>query len=282
MAFQVRELAPSFATEVLDIDLSDDHGAAQIEEIKQLWWNYGVLVFRDQSLGEQAEARFSAKLGPLEIHLRHEYLSRENPEILYVSNIVEDGREIGILSNNDVGWHYDQIYLPKPAVGSLLYAVELPKSGGATFFADMITAFERLPDAIKSRLEGKRAVQSYAHFNRAYSVPTDEAQTAITQDIDHPVIRTHPYSGRKSLYVCAGMTTQIVGLARAESDELIAYLCDWCVRPEFVYRHEWRRGDALLWDNAATIHRRDPFDLSERRLMKRTTILPWPDVATPV
>jgi taurine dioxygenase len=282
MAFQIRELAPSFAAEVLDIDLSDDHGPAQIEEIKQLWWNYGILVFRNQSLGEQAEARFSAKLGPLEIHLRHEYLSRENPEILYVSNIVEDGREIGILSNTDVGWHYDQIYLPKPAVGSLLYAAELPKSGGVTFFADMITAFERLPDAIKRRLEGKRAVQSYAHFNRAYSVPTDEEQTAMTQDIDHPVVRMHPYSGRKSLYVCAGMTTQIVGLARAESDELIAYLCEWCVRPEFVYRHEWRLGDALLWDNAATIHRRDPFDMSERRLMKRTTILPQPDVAIPV
>ncbi len=282
VTIEARPLSDSFAAEIIGIDLSDDHGPGVIDEIKALWWQYEILLFRGQSMSETDEARFSAKLGPLEIHLRHEYLSRETPEILYISNIVEDGREIGILSNNDVGWHYDQIYLPKPAVGSLLYAVELPQSAGATYFADMICAFERLPADVKARLEGKRAIQSYAAFNRLYSVPTDEEQTKQTQDIDQPVIRTHPYSGRKSLYICAGMTTRILDLPQSESDELLAYLFEWCVRPEFVYRHEWQLGDAILWDNASTIHRRDLFDTNERRLMKRTTILPLPAVAVPV
>ncbi len=282
MTFQVRPLSPSFAAEVIGIDLSDDHGPDVIDEIKRLWWQYQILLFRGQSINEAEEARFSAKLGPLEIHLRHEYLSRETPEILYVSNIIEDGRQIGILANNDVGWHYDQIYLPKPAVGSMLYAVELPRNDGDTYFADMITAFERLPADIQSKLEGKRAIQSYAAFNRIYSVPTDEEQTKKSQDIDQPVIRTHPYSGRKSLYICAGMTTRILNMPERESDELLAYLFEWCVKPEFVYQHEWQLGDAVLWDNASTIHRRDPFNTNERRLMKRTTILPQPEVAVPV
>ena len=282
MTIQIRELSPSFAAEVLGIDLSDDHGPDVVDEIKRLWWQHQILLFRGQTIDEVEEARFSGKLGPLEIHLRHEYLSRETPEILYVSNIVEDGRQIGILSNNDVGWHYDQIYLPKPAVGSMLYAVELPQNDGDTYFADMTTAFERLPARIKSKLEGKRAIQSYATFNRTYSVPTDEDQTKKSPDIDQPVIRTHPYSGRKSLYICAGMTTRILGMPEQESDELLAYLFEWCVRPEFVYRHEWQLGDAILWDNASTIHRRDPFDTNQRRLMKRTTILPQPEVAVPV
>jgi taurine dioxygenase len=279
--FKVRELGNGFAAEIQDIDLSANQDADAIEELKQLWWRYGVLVFRDQHLTERQEADFSARFGPLEIHLRHEYLSRDTPEILYISNIVEDGREIGILSNNDVGWHYDQIYLPQPAVGSLLYAVELPQAGGATYFADTVSAYEQLPQDVKQTLAGKRAVQSYAKFNRAYSVPTNEAQTRKTQDIDHPVVRTHPYSGRQSLYVCAGMTTEILGLPSDESAELITWLCEWSVRPEFVYRHDWRLGDAVLWDNAASIHRREPFDLSERRLMKRTTIQPLPEVAVP-
>lgn len=282
MVLKVKEVAETFVAEVLGFDLGDDHNPTVMGEIKRLWWKYQILLFRNQNIDESEEARFSSKLGPLEIHLRHEYLSPDTPEILYVSNIIQNGRQIGILSNNDVGWHYDQIYLPKPAVGSLLYSVELPEKGGATHFADMISAFESLPATIKSKIEGKRAIQSYSAFNKLYSVPTDEEQTRKSQDIDQPVVRTHPYSGRKSLYICAGMTTKILGVEEQESRELLEYLFEWCTRPEFVYQHEWGLGDAILWDNASTIHRREPFDTNERRLMKRTTILPTPEVAVPV
>ncbi len=282
MPFEVRKLRDSFAVEVTGIDLTEDHSTAEMDEIKKLWWEHQLLLFRGQSLDEADLVHFSGKLGPLEHHVRKEFLSSDNPEILLISNKKADGKPIGILADGEVGWHYDQIYLPKPAVGSLLYSVELPSSRGSTFFADMITAYERLPQAMKDKLEGKRAVQSYAAFNAKFSVPTSEEQKKKTPDLDHPLIRTHPFSGRKALYLCPGMTTQILGMDAAESEETLEYLFDWCIRDEFVYKHDWVLGDAVLWDNACSMHRREPFDASETRLMKRTTILPPPELAVPV
>ena len=125
-------------------------------------------------------------------------------------------------------------------------------------------------------------MQSYEAFNRVYSVPTSEVQKRKSADIDQPMVRTHPYTGRRALYLCPGMTTRVLDMDEAESETLLKFLFEWAVREEFVYAHVWRPGDALLWDNASTMHRRDPFDPAERRLMKRTTILPDPSRAVPV
>jgi taurine dioxygenase len=282
MAFEVRKLNPTFGAEVLGIDLTKEITADILDKFKSLWAEHQLLLFRGQSLEEKDAVAFSGLLGELEIHVRREYLSPENPEILYVSNMKVDGKAIGILSDTEVGWHYDQIYLPRPAVGSLLYAVTLPTNGGQTSFADMSAAYESLSDDIKATLKGRKAVQSYEAFNNQYSVPTNSDQKKRTPDIEQPVIRTHPISGRKALYICPGMTTQIVGLPEDESRDLLDYLFDWSVKPEFVYTHNWAHGDALLWDNAATMHRREPFDGDKERLMKRTTILPPADLAVPV
>ena len=224
---------------------------------------------------------FSRQFGDLEIHVRTEYLSPQHPEILYVSNMKKDGKLVGILSDTEVGWHYDQIYLPRPAVGSLLAAHTLPSTRGNTEFVDMAAAYAALPEDIKQKLEGKKATQSYEAFNRAYSVPTNDTQKRRSQDIDQPIVRTHPITGIKALYLCPGMTTRIVDLSEAESEEMLDYLFEWTVRPEFVYSHEWQAGDCLMWDNACTMHRRDPFDQNEERLMKRTTILPPAELAVP-
>lgn len=282
MTLSVLPLTPTFGAEITGFDMAGQYSAADINELRTLWHQHQILLFREQTLGESELVQFSQQLGPLEIHIRTEYLSPEHPEILMISNIKKDGKPIGILSDNEVGWHYDQIYLPKPAVGSCLYSVMLPQSGGATSFADMTAAYEKLPDSMKQKLTGKRAVQSYEAFNRAYSVPTSKEQKKKSADIDHPIVRTHPYTGRKALYLCPGMTTEIVGMEKRESEETLAFLFDWTVRDEFVYTHEWRLGDALLWDNASTMHRREPFDANENRLMKRTTILPEPDLAVPI
>ena len=282
MTLTTQPLKPHFGAEIVGVSLAEAIDAATQSQIRTLWHQHQILLFRDQQLEETDLVRFSADLGPLEIHLRTEYLSPDNPEILFISNIRENGRPIGILSDNEVGWHYDQIYLPRPAVGSCLYSVILPESGGSTSFADMSAAYEQLPDEMKHRLEGKRAVQSYEAFNKAYSVPTSKEQKKKSQDIDHPIVRTHPYTGRKALYMCPGMTIQILGMSDAESAETLEFLFDWTVREEFVYTHEWRLGDAILWDNASTMHRREPFNAGEQRLMKRTTILPQADRAVPV
>lgn len=277
----VTALAPTFAAQVEGIPVRADPTAGDIQTVVDLWHRHKLLLFRNQSPDETDLVEFSRRLGRLEIHVRREFLSPTHTEVLYVSNIVEAGRPVGVLADSEVGWHYDQIYLERPAVGSLLCAVTLPESGGATSFADMGAAYRALPDDIKQRLEGRQATQSYEAFNAMYSVPTDDDQRRRTPNISHPVVRTHPRTGERALYVCPGMTTRIEGLAPDESDALLAELFEWTVRPEFVYRHEWRAGDCLLWDNACTMHRREPFDGSQTRLMKRTTILPPQALATP-
>ena len=276
-----RSLSATFGAEILDFQLTGDPGGADIIAIRELWAEHKLLLFRNQSFKEAALVGFSRKFGDLEIHVREEYLSPEHPEILYVSNIERNGRRIGILSDNEVGWHYDQIYLPKPAVGSLLMADTLPPAGGNTEFADMCAAWDALPEATRSKLNDCLANQSYEAFNQAYSVPTNNKQKARSPDIHHPIVRTHPITGRKALYLCPGMTTAIVGWDPVESEEMLAFLFEWTTKSEFVYSHAWQPGDALMWDNACTMHRRDPFDPQHDRLMKRTTILPPAELAVP-
>jgi len=281
MAFGTKPLGNTFGAEVCGIDLSMPLDAKAAQEVRDLWLAHELLLFRGQKLEEKNLVEFSRNFGPLEIHLRREYLSPENPEVLYVSNLKKEGRPIGILADTEVGWHYDQIYLPRPAVGSLLYSVIIPPDRGATSFADMSAAYAALPERTKERIEGRKAVQSYEAFNRSYSVPTSDEQRRKTPDIEHPLVRTHPYTGRKALYICPGMTTRIAQLDENESADLLAELFAWATQPRFVYTHTWQLGDALLWDNACTMHRREPFDGTQQRLMKRTTILPDPAVAAP-
>ena len=280
-SFTIRNLTPTFGAEVSGIDLSKEMSATAQKAIKELWAEHQLLLFRGQTMGEIDLVRSSRYLGELEIHIRREYLSEENPEVLLVSNIKKDGRPVGILSDTEVGWHFDQIYLPRPAVGSMLMAVKLPSSGGQTSFADMTAAYEALPDDIKNRIDGKKAVQSYEAFNAQFSVPTNKTQKVQSPDIEQPLVRTHPVSGRKALYICPGMTTQIVGMDKGESDKTLEFLFSLSVKPEFVYTHDWQMGDVLLWDNASTMHRREPFAVNDERLMKRTTILPPEELAAP-
>lgn len=276
-----RKLAGTFGAEVEGVSIVANPDADEVAATKKLWAEHKILLFRGQNVSEDDLVGFSRQFGDLEIHVRTEYLSPDNPEILYVSNMQQDGKTIGILSDTEVGWHYDQIYLPRPAVGSLLAAHTLPSKRGNTEFADMAAAYEALPQDIKQQLDGKKATQSYEAFNRAYSVPTNDKQKRRSEDIDQPLVRTHPITGVKALYMCPGMTTRIVGMSEKESEDMLEYLFEWTIKPEFVYSHEWQDGDCLMWDNACTMHRRDPFDQSELRLMKRTTILPPAELAVP-
>ncbi|MBT8448031.1 MAG: TauD/TfdA family dioxygenase [Gammaproteobacteria bacterium] len=282
MALTVTPLTPTFGARISGFELRADASPALTDEISDLWHQYKLLVFPGQDTAQETDlVGFSGAFGELEIHVREEFLSPDNPELLYVSNIIRDGRPIGILSTNEVGWHYDQIYLERPAVGSLLQAVQIPPADGATSFADMVTAYARLPAATRAKIDGRSAVQSYENFNAAYSVPTSDKQKQRTPDREHPLVRTHPYTGERALYICPGMTTRIVGMDQAESDALLEELFEWTVRDEFVYSHQWSLGDCVMWDNAATMHRREPFDPKYERLMKRTTILPTADRAVP-
>lgn len=270
-----------FGVEILGVNLAHEHDQDTIDAIRKIWAENGVVLFREQQLEELEIVRFSAYFGRLEIHVREEYLSMEHPELLLVSNIQRDGQPIGILSDHAVGWHHDQIYLPRPALGSLLHSVKIPSSGGNTCFANLADAYDALPAKKQRYLEPLRAIHSYEYFNRRWSEPTSDQQKDRTPNVTHPLIRTHPETGRKAIYADPGMTPAIEGLEAHQSRALLDELFDWCTQSRFIYEHEWRLGDALMWDNATTMHRRGEFDPSTERLMKRTTILPPADRAVP-
>jgi len=280
-SLDVTPLTDTFGAEVRGVSLSGHMAPDVMDEIRALWLRYGVLLFREQVIEKEDLIEFSRLVGPLEIHIREEWLNKTHPEILQITNIREDGKPTGALADGEVGWHFDQIYLPKPAVGSVLFSVKIPPTGGDTWFADMTTAYARLPRRLKDVIDGRNAIQSYGAFNQTYSTTTNSKQSNMTPDIAQPLVRTHPYTGRRALYICPGMTVSISGLPADESRAVLDELFAWTSREEFVYRHHWNIGDALLWDNACTMHRRDDFDGEHERLMYRTTILPQPDRAVP-
>ena len=285
MAIPVRKCDAALGAEIV-FDLSrviDDRTFAELEGI---FHDNIVVFFRDQHLTNEQHIAFSRRLGELEIHIVKKYLLPEDPEILLVSNIKNDaGEHIG-LADAGFTWHSDTSYRKHPSRCSLLYAKEIPhrdgKPLGDTVFANCIAAYEALPDAMKRRLAGTKAIHRYSMRRRVDNSPRPKltaAQLAETPDIAHPIVRSHPYTGRKALYVTAGECIGIVlrdgeQMPEDEALDMIAELDAHCVRPEFCYRHSWRIGDLVMWDNASAMHLAIcDYALPERRLMHRTTVI---------
>lgn len=278
---KTRPLTASFGAEIQDIQLTADMDDETFAAIQQAWADHELLLFRQQTMMDDDHVAFSRRIGKLEIHVRQEWLSKTHPEILVLSNMKVDGKSIGGLANSEINWHYDQIYLPSPAVGSLLLGKTIPPEGGSTYFADMCGVYEALPQHLKDKIDGRQAVQSYDHFNTDHTIKTKDAIKKKTPEVTHPMVRTHPITGRRALYICPGMTTEIVGLEDDDSRKILDALFEFSTQPEFVYRHDWQVGDALLWDNACTMHRRDDFDDKYDRMMRRTTVLLPDNLAVP-
>ncbi len=285
MAIPVRKCDAALGAEIV-FDLSraiDDRTFAELEGI---FHDNIVVFFRDQHLTNEQHIAFSRRLGELEIHIVKKYLLPADPEILLVSNIKNDaGEHIG-LADAGFTWHSDTSYRKNPSRCSLLYAKEVPhrdgKPLGDTVFANCIAAYEALPDAMKRRLAGTKAIHRYSMRRRVDNSPRPKltaAQLAETPDIAHPIVRSHPYTGRKALYVTAGECIGIVlrdgeQMPEDEALDMIAELDAHCVRPEFCYRHSWRIGDLVMWDNASAMHLAIcDYTLPERRLMHRTTVI---------
>jgi taurine dioxygenase len=263
------------------VDLSHELDDASFRELEAAFHDNIVVVFRGQHLSEEQHIAFSRRFGELEIHIVAKYLLPDHPEILLISNIRDaTGEHIG-LADAGFTWHTDTSYRRRPSRCSLLYAKEVPHSGGEalgdTVFANTIAAYEALPQPMKRQLAGRSAVHRYAARRRVADSPRPKltsAQLAETPDIPHPIVRTHPYTGRKSLYVTAGECIGITGMPEDEALQLIDELDRHCVRPEFLYRHKWRVGDLLMWDNASAMHLAVcDYALPQRRLMHRTTVV---------
>jgi len=286
MPIPVRKSDAALGAEIV-FDLSQPIGDRAFREIETIFHDNIIVFFRDQRLAEKQHIAFSRRFGELEIHIVKKYLLPSYPEILLISNIKnEAGEHIG-LADAGFTWHSDTSYRKTPSRCSLLYAKEVPhgpdgKALGDTVFANCIAAYEALPEPMKRRLAGARAIHRYSMRRRIDNSPRPKltaAQLAETPDIAHPIVRTHPHTGRRALYITAGECIGIVlpngeHMPEDEALDLIAELDAHCVRPEFCYRHQWRIGDLVMWDNASAMHLAIcDYALPQRRLMHRTTVI---------
>jgi len=279
---KVRATGAALGAEIMGVDFSQDLDDATFNQIADLWQQYEVVFFRDQKLTPAQHVAFSRRFGELELHVRKDCCRPGYHELFVVSNIIVDGKPIG---SQDAGlfWHSDLCYLKVPSRGSLFYALEVPhdengKPLGDTKFASSTAAYNALPDSTQQKIAGLKAVQSYkkGYYRERNAGPrkalTPE-QEARTPDVEHPIVRTHPLSGKKCLFVNEGYTSRIAGMNGLEGDALLNELITHSTQPEFIYRHSWRVGDFLLWDNCLVQHQAIPdYQLPLRRHMERTTL----------
>jgi taurine dioxygenase len=268
--FRTRPLTPAIGAEIIGVDLRGPMSDATFANVLDTWHKNLVILFRDQDLTEDDQVRFGERFGPPAVSHTRRYTTK-NPAVMLISNIRENGELIGALPDGEMNFHTDQCHQERPAMASMLYSLEVPRTGGNTLFANAYLAYETLPDALKSKIEGRKALNAYDYDNASTT-----RGTKVREGIPscwHPIVRTHPATGRKALYVNRLMTAAIEGLPDAESDAVLNALFDHQEQRRFVYEHVWRPHDVLLWDNRCTLHARTDFSAAERRLMRRLTIL---------
>lgn len=275
--FEILPLDAPLGAQIVGLDLSRPLSAAAFSRIHRAHLDYHVLVFREQRVTPAQQIAFSRRFGPLQIHVLHQFQLAGHPEILIVSNVLENGKPIGL---GDAGhfWHSDLSYKEKPSLGSLLHAQELPEQGGDTLFANMHAAWETLPAELKRAVEGRQAEHTYlARYaelqqRSPWRPNLTPEQIAQVKPVLQPVVRTHPETGRKALFVSEHFTTRIVGLPEDESRALLDALFAHSVKPEHIYRHRWQAHDLVFWDNRSLLHLAAGCPSHMRRVMYRTTI----------
>jgi taurine dioxygenase len=275
MSIDVVPTGAALGAEIRGVDLAESIDDATFAAIERAYDEHGVIFFRGQRITPPQQVAFTRRFGAIEFNIFGERWSVPgSPEIVVVSNITEDGRPIGVRRAGE-NWHSDMCYAARPPRGTMLYALEVPELLGLTLgdteFASAATAWDALPDAIRHRLEGRQAIFDFCGRKRAF--PPTQAEKDRYPPVRHPIARTHPRTGRKCLYVMRDDCTGIEGIASDEAAALIAALADHIVKPAFVYRHQWRQGDVLMWDNCTVQHRAiQDYDTPQRRLMHRTTM----------
>ncbi|OTP77391.1 TauD/TfdA dioxygenase family protein [Caballeronia sordidicola] len=263
--------------EVTGLDLSRPLADDDFKRIHRAHLDHHVIVFRDQRITPEQHIAFSRRFGPLQIHVLHQFQLSGHPEILIVSNVMENGKPIGL---GDAGhfWHSDLSYKETPSLGSLLHAQELPAEGGDTLFANMHLAWDTLPQALRDAVEGRFAehtyLAKYAELQKRspWRPNLSAEQIAQVKPVVQPIVRTHPETGRKALFVSEHFTTRVIDMPEDESRDLLQALFDHSVREEHLYRHQWREHDLVFWDNRSLMHLAAGTPDHLRRKMYRTTI----------
>ncbi|VXC76702.1 TauD/TfdA family dioxygenase [Massilia sp. 9I] len=276
--FDIRPLVNQpLGAEVLGLDLGRPLGEEDFRRLHRAHLDHHVLVFRDQSITPAEQVAFSRRFGPLQIHVLRQFQLPEQEEVLVISNIRENGQPIGL---GDAGhfWHSDLSYKAVPSLGSMLHAQELPTEGGDTLFANQHAAYDALPERLKREIEDLQAEHSYLAKYEELRQRNPWRPKLTQEQIDevvpavHKVVRTHPETGRRALFVSEHFTTCIVGLPEERSRALLDELFAHSTRPEFVYRHQWQPKDMVFWDNRSLMHLATAFPQEQRRKLYRTTI----------
>lgn len=276
---EVRPSGAALGADILGVDLSQPLDAASFGQIRAAWMQHLVLRFRNQRLNDDQLMAFSANFGALDRNPRHargelRTVEDSSAYVNVISNVVENGKAIGGLGNYESHWHSDMSYNAIPPMASALYALEIPPSGGDTGFCNMYAALEGLPPPLRQRIQGLGCVHdsslnSVGQLRVGFEPVTDprKAPGAV-----HPLVRTHPVTGRACLFLGRRRNACIPGLELAESEALLDALWAHATRPEHCWAQRWQLGDLVLWDNRCAMHRRDEFDGNARRVMHRTQI----------
>ena len=275
-AFIVAPTGGALGAEIRNADLRTiDDGDFAV--IAGAWHDHLMLLFRDQELSDEDLVAFSRRFGELDwapVQESGRRFVEGHPEIYVVSNVVENGVSIGSLGAGEATWHTDMSYLEVPPKASMLYALEVPSSGGDTYFNNMYAAYESLPEKIRRRIEGLSLKHDGTYNSGGYLrqgvTAVDDPKTS--PGTYHPLVSTHPETRRRALYLGRRRNAYLGGLSLAESESLLDELWSYATRAELAWGHQWRAGDLVLWDNRCTMHRRDSFDAASRRVMHRTQI----------
>jgi taurine dioxygenase len=274
--FDVLPTGAALGAEAVGLDLKDIDDAA-FGRLLDAWHTHSVVLVREQALSDQDLIAFSRRLGDLDwapIQEDGRRFVEGLPEIYIVSNVKVNGESIGSLGDGEAVWHTDMSYLDMPPKASMLYALEVPSSGGNTSFCSTYAIYDALPGKLKDRIAGLKIKHDGTYNSGGYVrqgvTPTDDPLTS--PGAVHPLVCTHPNTGRRMLYLGRRRNAYLVGLALAESEALLDELWSFVDRPQFAWEHAWRVGDLVLWDNRCTMHRRDAFDPGSRRIMHRTQV----------
>ena len=271
-------LSPACGALIEGIDLTRPLTDTEIRFCQDAWNEHLVLVFRGQQLGEEDQLRFASYFGPLgdrkvapeQLRARVEGVDQTNPKFMLVTNIKREGQPVGAFGDGEMWFHIDSGYSARPYRYTFLYGLKLPSTGGNTLFANTYKAYEALPQDLKDRLAGRRALHIHEYKrNEKVDISADISNSPHHY---HPVFISHPLTGRKALFVDRLMTRAIEGIDRQESDAIMEQLYDIGERRDHVYEHEWQLGDFVMWDNLATIHARTYFPKDEERLLRRCTV----------
>ncbi|HYH43162.1 MAG TPA: TauD/TfdA family dioxygenase [Burkholderiales bacterium] len=282
MTLQIRKLSHALGAEVSGVDLRRPLDEREFGQILAAWHEHLLLVFRDQDLDYADYIRFGGRFGELEryLHSNQDYTHPDHPEIYFITNREVNGKPS---ETRDVGreWHTDQSYTARPLKATMLYCKEIPEAGGDTMFANMYLAYERLTPQLRSVLDGLEAVHDFSLRLDKLAAYLDPEKIAARRrkspPVAHPVVRVHPETGRKSLYVSEAVTSHFLGMTREESAGLLQYLFQHSTQPELTCRHRWRASDVGIWDNRCTLHLAlKDFDPTSPRHMVRMAVLGTP------